>query len=239
MNSLEIIDNKPFSSIIKGNYIQILNKEEMNTKENILKQYGQRPSFKSVLGLIGCLGFGLILMSNLLFLFKGIIYPDIPTSLFGITPMIVMSGSMSGFDEGHIEVGDLIFVSNVNEDDLKVGDVIGFKPEGASNLVTHRIISIEKDSNGSCRFKTKGDASNAADKDLVAPDQVIGKYVSRIPELGNFALFLQRPLGMATFIGIPIFLFLIYHFMYKYLYSKLEKEKNIKLEAEIARLTDS
>lgn len=50
--------------------------------------------------------------------------------------------------------------------ELKVGDVITFKPPPEFNLdqlVTHRIVSIEKQPNGELAFQTKGDNNDSKD----------------------------------------------------------------------------
>ena len=121
--------------------------------------------------------------------------------------MVVQSGSMSGSAEDHIEVGDLIFTVKPNTAELKKGDIISFM-EG-DIAVTHRIVDVTTDANGKRSFITKGDANNTEDP-AVGEDAVFGLYKGRIPGLGDFAMFLQKPLGMAVFIGIPVCAFIIY-----------------------------
>ena len=41
-----------------------------------------------------------------------------PPSVLGVTPLVVMSGSMSDEAEDHIEVGDLIFIDKISTDEL-------------------------------------------------------------------------------------------------------------------------
>ena len=134
-----------------------------------------------------------MLVCNLTIIIKGVINPDTPPSVFGITPMVVQSGSMSGNAEDHIEVGDLIFTVKPDTAELKKGDIISYM-EG-DIAVTHRIIDINIDSDGKRSFITKGDANNTEDP-AVAEDAVFGLYKGRIAKLGDFAMFLQKPLGM-------------------------------------------
>ena len=55
--------------------------------------------------------------------------------IFGLTPYTVLSGSM----EPNYHVGSLIYVKQVDPDDLKVDDPITYVIEGGT-VVTHRII---------------------------------------------------------------------------------------------------
>ena len=96
--------------------------------------------FLSVLYTVFCMILVLLLACNVTIIVKGVVSPERPPSVMGLTPMVVLSGSMSGEREGHIEVGDLIVARNVDAADLAEGDVISFM-DGKS-AVTHRIIGI-------------------------------------------------------------------------------------------------
>lgn len=195
---------------------------------------GRFTKAKVVIGTILCVVFGFLLLCNLTILVKGTMDPDKPPSVFGITPMVVLSGSMSGTQEGHIEVGDLIFVGKAEVDELKVGDVIAYMTGGTT--ITHRITAIETAEDGSLLFTTKGDANDAEDTELVSEEQLVGVYQGRIPGLGDFALFLQQPLGMLLFIGVPLLAFIIYDILRRQRYASREKAKAQEIEAELARL---
>ena len=58
--------------------------------------------------------------------------------------MVVLSGSMSGNAEDHIEVGDLIFDVKPDIASLKEGDIISFMD--GKTVVTHRIVKLYTDS---------------------------------------------------------------------------------------------
>ena len=188
----------------------------------------------TILGAELCIIFGFLLICNITIIVKGTLHPEEPPSIKGITPMVVLSGSMSGTAEDHIEVGDLIFVNEVEIEELEVGDVIAFM-EGRV-VVTHRIIEIKHDENGAIQFVTKGDANNTEDQNLVTEEHLVGIYTHRIPKLGDFALFLQTPLGMILFIGVPVLAFIIYDIIRRQKYMEIEKRKAVKMEAEIERL---
>lgn len=181
-----------------------------------------------------CIVFSFMLICNMTIIIKGTLYPERPPSVLGITPMVVLSGSMSGDAEDHIEVGDLIFVGKTEAEELEVGDVIAFM-EGKV-VVTHRIIDIQRDENGALLFTTKSDANNAQDQRPVTESNLVGIYKARIPKVGDFALFLQTPMGMVLFIGLPLLAFIIYDIIRRQQYVRKESKKTAELEAELERL---
>lgn len=198
-------------------------------------QTKERTSGKAttVIGLILCVVFGLMLICNLTIIIKGTLAPEKPPAVLGITPMVVLSGSMSGDAPDHIEIGDLIFVGKAEPEELNVGDVISFMD--GKVVVTHRIIEIRAGESGR-EFITKGDANNATDLRPVSEDALVGIYLSRIPKVGDFALFLQTPLGMVVFIGIPLIAFILYDILRRRHYDKKETKRTAELEAELERL---
>ena len=189
----------------------------------------------SAIALVLCLLFGAMLICNLTIIIKGSLHPERPPAVLGVTPMVVLSGSMSGDAPDHIEVGDLIFVGPVEDPaTLEVGDVIAYM-EGKV-VVTHRIIDIQYTDAGEPLFYTKGDANNAADRLPVTADNLVGIYQSRIPKVGDFALFLKEPLGMVLFIGVPLLAFILYDIWRRRRFDKKETERTAELEAELERL---
>lgn len=195
--------------------------------KSILKKAG------TAVGLLLCAVFMFLLVCNLTIIIKGTVNPDTPPTVFGVTPMVVLSGSMSGSAEDHIEVGDLIFDTKPEIDKLKEGDVVSFMQD--KTVVTHRIIEITTAENGEKQYITKGDANNV-DDGAVSGDKIIGIYRFRIPKLGDFAMFLQQPLGMAVFIGIPVCAFIVYDIVRRNRQKSTEARENEKLKAELAAL---
>lgn len=185
-----------------------------------------------------CVILSIILLSNLIIIVKGALNPERPPSAFGVTSMIVLSGSMSGDAPDHIEVGDLIITKSVDPETLKVGDVITYMEQGTT-AVTHRIIGINDDGS----FKTKGDANNAEDREPVLPERIVGKYIFRIPKLGDIAMFAQTPFGMMVFIGIPLLAYILLDMAVRLKQNKRKKkadeqtkEEADKLKEEVERL---
>lgn len=135
--------------------------------------------------------------------------------------------------EDHIEVGDLIFTVKPDTDKLKAGDIISFMDGNIA--VTHRIIEVRAGADGKRSFVTKGDANNTEDP-AVGEDAVFGLYKGRVPGLGDFAMFLQKPLGMAVFIGIPVCAFIIYDIIRRQRSSGKRDKETEELKAELERL---
>lgn len=144
-----------------------------------------------------------LLIMSCMIMYKAVKYPDKIPDVFGIKPMIVLSGSM----ESEIHTGDLVFVKMVDIDTLKENDIIAFRNE-EDKVTTHRIIEkIEKD--GQTYFKTKGDNNSSEDANLVETSDVEGIYVARIAMLGNFLMFMQQPIGLAVILLVILVVGLI------------------------------
>ena len=104
----------------------------------------------------------------------------------------VVSGSMSPM----IKAGDVILISKVKLEEIKEQDIITFRK--GKTLITHRIIEIENNS-----FKTKGDANEDSDIELVKAGQVVGKVILIFPYLGYLGHFIRTLPGFLLFICIP------------------------------------
>jgi len=207
----------------------------MELKKRSRKKAAKVNRVLTVVGAALCVVLGFMLICNMTIIIKGAVAPDMPPSVLGTTPLVVLSGSMSGDAPDHIEAGDLIFVKRIKDPAaLKEGDVIAFMQHSVT--VTHRIIGIEAGEDGKLLFTTKGDANNAVDQSPVSEDALVGLFVSRIPRIGDFALFLQTPLGMAIFVGLPLIAFIVYDIIRRQRYSAAEGKKTAALEAEVARL---
>lgn len=110
--------------------------------------------------------------------------------LVGMDVYIVQSGSM----EPELHVGALVYVSKVDTNELAAGDIITYRLSDGETLSTHRIIEVVQE-NGAPAFRTKGDANEFEDSNLVASQSVVGKVRFSIPELGYFVTNIQQPPG--------------------------------------------
>lgn len=111
---------------------------------------------------------------------------------------VVRSDSMSPA----IDAGSVVFVSSVPAGGLGVGDVITFQRAGTDRRVTHRIVDVVE-RNGERRFRTKGDANEEADQELVVPDQVVGKVVFSLPLVGWLLAFAGSRAGIVLLLIVP------------------------------------
>ena len=100
--------------------------------------------------------------------------------VFPIYPSVIATGSMRPMTKP----GDVILARKVTDvNNLHTGDVIQFKRDRVS--ISHRIIEIVEDrEKGVPVFRTKGDNNSAPDVDLVKPEQIKGKIINVIPNVG-------------------------------------------------------
>jgi signal peptidase len=183
----------------------------------------------TIVGIALCIVLIPILIINLTLIVKSFVYPDKVPAFLGYKPFIVLSGSM----EPEFYAGDIVLVKEVPAGTLNTGDIIAFRLN--NSVVTHRIIEIN-DSEGKREYFTKGDNNNTEDNIAITDDMVEGKYLFRISGVGNFALFMQTPLGMVLFIAVPLILFILYDMLRRRHYYLREKELNKKMEEELARM---
>lgn len=108
--------------------------------------------------------------------------------VFGLTPFAVLSGSM----EPAYHVGSLIYVQKTDPANIQVGDPITFVLNEELQVATHRVVKIDAENQ---RFYTKGDANNAPDAMPVHFENLLGKPVFTIPQLGYVSSFLNTRSG--------------------------------------------
>ena len=114
----------------------------------------------------------------------------------------IISPSMTGA----IDVYDVVFTYKIDTNDLKVGDVITFYSTNSfyqGTPITHRIVDIVNVPETGIMFVTKGDANLEADKERVYPNNVVGKVMFKIPQLGRLQFFLASKGGWLIAILIP------------------------------------
>ena len=189
-----------------------------------------------------------VLIINVTLIIKGSQGGDAPPDVFGIAPLAVTSPSMTGSNPDSFGEGALIFVkilSGEEKQTLKEGDIVTYHTTDAVSdqpiYVTHRIVKVNSDEGKIVSVVTQGDA-NTSDDGAIAIDFVVGKCVGSVEGLGAFAMFLQTPVGILVFVGIPVIAFIAYDAIRITLYNRkvAVQEKSDKLLAdkdeEIARL---
>ena len=190
---------------------------------------------KRVLNIIGitvCIFLTLIIIVNGTMIIKSYIYPDKVPDFMGYKPFIVLSGSM----EPAIMTGDIVLTKETSPNNIAEDDIITFRVDKSSQTaVTHRVIEI-KNEDGNISFMTKGDANIGVDANEVKVEMLEGKYLGRLGGIGNFAIFLQTPIGLLVFVVVPLCLFIIYDMAIRSRRTRKKTAREAELEAELASL---
>lgn len=199
---------------------------------------------KKVLSIIGNVLLWLFLAFCLVMLIFAIVAKrsdDGAVNFFGNEMRVVLSPSMaksdetdvSGFEIKDIPVRSLVITEVLPEDEeeaaawygeLKVGDVLTFRylAAGRQETITHRIIAIEKLSDG-YKITLRGDngAENAGEQVIYTDEAtnpepanyVLGKVVHVSVVLGNIIYILQQPIGIALVIIVPAAIVIIFQLL--------------------------
>ncbi len=164
--------------------------------------------------------------------------PTVNLPRFGLYTII--SPSM----EPKIKVYDVVVDMNVfNQEDIKKGDVITFISNSSVSkglTVTHRVIDIITNENGTISYITKGDNNQKTDQSPVNYNDVLGKVLFKIPQLGRVQFLIADKFGWILVILLPALGVIIYDFikLFKTLSfnNKLMKYSTInnKIETEIS-----
>ena len=187
----------------------------------------------TIIGTILCVILLPILIINLTLIAKSYLNEDEVPSLGGVFPMIVLTDSM--YPE--IASGDLIICNTAEPEEIRVNDVISFfDPMGSgTSVVTHRVLEIVEE-DGKLSYRTKGDNNNAEDQVLVPQDKLVGIYRSRIPGLGNVAMFMQTTPGLILCVVCPVLLMVGFDMLRRKKYEKAKQQDTDALLAELEAL---
>ena len=113
--------------------------------------------------------------------------------VFGITPLVFRSGSMSPA----IETGALALSKKTPATDVQVSDVVNVK-NAAGDGITHRVVEIGAISADSVELFLRGDANAERDSEpYIVTD--VGRVVFSVPNLGYVVTWLSGP--VAVFAG--------------------------------------
>lgn len=151
----------------------------------------------------------IVVIFNLILLVQKI--QNKPASIFGYKVFVVISGSM----EPNIHVGDIVITKNVDEENIKIGDVITFNND--KYTITHRVIDIIQ--GDEIFYKTKGDHNSVADKDLIKYNNIEGLCKFRIEKIG--VIFMHSKSIIRAIIILCIFYLMI---------KIIERKNEMKLE---------
>ncbi|ORI18646.1 signal peptidase I [Rhodococcus sp. 1163] len=114
-------------------------------------------------------------------------------AIFGITPLVFRSGSMSPA----IDTGALAFARSTPATELEVGDVVSVT-NASGDRVTHRIESIEVVTGNSATLVLKGDANTDVDSEPYVVSEA-DRILFSVNRLGYVVTWLSGP--VAVFAG--------------------------------------
>ena len=156
-------------------------------------------------------------------------------SLFGTGLLSVQSDSMDmkTGNDGSVPIkkdsflkGDLIIVKMANERRIskleKEKSIVTYFDITENKLITHRLVDIIDNPDGSKTYVTQGDRIEVINPDanytelpgyqvsLVKADEIIAIYSGKLVGFGSFLDFLQTRLGLGLCVLLPCFLFLVF-----------------------------
>lgn len=118
---------------------------------------------------------------------------------WGIDLRSVASGSMGPT----IPVGSMVVIEPVEIEKILPGDIITFQSSEIMNrVVTHRVVEVTV-MEGERAFRTKGDANDDPDLNLLPASKMLGRVLFDLPYLGFLSQFIHTRQGWLLIIIIP------------------------------------
>ena len=118
-----------------------------------------------------------------------------PVSIAGYSGLVVLSESMQDV----IPKGSFILTRHVEPESLQIGDDITFMVN-SETCVTHRIVDIRPQPDGTLAFQTKGVHNQTPDSNLAAAGNVVGKVVYHDLGLGLAAQWIRANWPLVVFL---------------------------------------
>lgn len=135
----------------------------------------------------------------------------------------------------NLNVYDVILDVKVKKpEDIKVGDIITFISTSSISkglTITHRVVAIVETEKG-LEYKTQGDNNLTPDTTTVPFQNILGKVIIKIPQLGRIQYFLSSSSGWLIIVVIPAALIIISDIVKIIRLSKTKKKVNKALETE-------
>jgi len=151
----------------------------------------------------------------------------------GAVPPVNLYTIISPSMTPNINVYDVVVAVKTDPSKLKVGDVISFYTNEVNVnglTITHRIYQIVEQDGGRY-FKTKGDYNQYVDKWTVRENDIVGKVILKLPQLGRIQFFLGSRGGWLIAILIPALAIIAYD-IYKIIKLILIRQKIISYQKE-------
>lgn len=145
--------------------------------------------------------FLVIILYNIVLLYMSYIDKFDTPSFYIYKAYIISTESM----EPELKKGDAVIIKKVDEEDLKINDIITFKIN--EEVITHRIVQINDDGTEKT-YVTKGDNNNVEDNQILVFEDIEGKQVMKIPHLGNVIDVLKNGIVIILVILIALIMYL-------------------------------
>lgn len=150
-------------------------------------------------------------------------FSDNKFSLFNYRMFTVVSGSM----KPKYDIGDVLISKQINPAKIKTGDTISYLGKTGdfrNKVITHQVISIEKDESDNFVFHTKG-LANLVEDPIVYEDQLYGIVVYRSVILSFIYKIVATKYGLFIVVILPL-LYIIGSEMITALLEREEKRRN-------------
>lgn len=135
-------------------------------------------------------------------------------------PLIQFKTVLTGSMTDTYPAGSLLVIRKVEPAKLELNDVITYHVY--SEVVSHRIIA-KKTIGEQLYFETKGDNNQVADEMPVSAENVIGKVIASVSNLGQFFLIIQTLAGKFALI-LTIFQLILLDYFLKLLFTEEQTE---------------
>ncbi len=125
------------------------------------------------------------------------------TTVLGYGFMAVQTGSMTP----EYPIGSVIVIKETDPSALKEKDVITFyssNPNLNNMIVTHRIMEITDDGDGTYTFVTQGDANEIPDEYPADSERVIGKVVAKSNLMEKLMTVRENPAIFLVIVVLPM-----------------------------------
>ena len=179
-------------------HLELAEQQVVNQKQKVFGTMNMRQILYQVLSFA-------MVISTALMIWKGLIIATGSEAPI----VVVISGSM----EPAFYRNDLLFLTNSENEDVHVGEIVVFMIKDHGIPIVHRVVQVHQKANGFVKFLTKGDNNNVNDRGLYAPGQywlerkdIIGRVRGYLPYLGIFTLIMNDyPLFKYIMLGLLCF----------------------------------
>ena len=203
---------------------------------------GAKKTLKTIYKIGSKVLFGFLLLVALFLLYVGISYKLYKAKGDKFKPKFTLYTIVSPSMYPKIKVGDIIIDVRVDKPtDIKKGDTITFLSTSSYSkglTVTHEVIDIIVDENGNYQYQTKGVNNMSPDAAYATYENVLGKYVFKIPKFGYVQNYLSHGKGWILLIIIPTLAIIIKDIIKLVKLAKIqEKASNMSNETYERKMT--